>query len=583
MTHTLSFPERNTQYVHVNLRLPAASGYVELYMPSWTPGSYLIRDYAAHVERFRASAPDGRSLETGKVAKNRWRVESPGAGEVVVDYDVWAGEIGVHVSWVESGYALINGSSVFLYGQETRELPQRVVMRLPPDWPLVHTSLKRSQDGTYLYASDFDELVDSPIVAGQAPAHRFDVAGQPYAFVNVGDSRFWDAESTARDLAAVVEAVQSFWGVNPFDREYLFLNLLVEGRGGLEHDHSTVMLASHWQTRYRKDYVRWLALATHEFFHAWNVRRMRPEALASYDYDREVYTRELWLAEGLSSYYDNLLLFRAELITATEFFELLATEFHRVETAPGRKIRSLELASFDAWIKHYQPDANSANSTVSYYRKGSVLGFVADTELRRRTDNEKSLDDVMREMYRRYANDSYPPGAFEEIIEAMAGSGVRAWVEELLTGTGDPDIDAALDWYGLQLNRTPGRKVAEDGTETAPAGLGIQWAPDDALLVVQSVINGGSGAIAGVLPGDELIAIDGLRVRKGQIDDRLMRLSPGESIELTLARHDELLTLPLVVREAIPVEYVISLKDRIREREKRRLEAWLKKSLTFTN
>ena len=251
------------------------------------------------------------------------------------------------------------------------------------------------------------------------------------------------------DVAKIVEAQQAFWEVNPFEREYLFLNFFMGPFGGLEHDHSTVLMSGLWQVAKREDYIKWLGLVSHEFFHAWNVRRMRPEALARYDYDAEVYTRELWLAEGLTSYYDDLLLFRAGLIDVSDYFLLLAAEIRTYESMPGRQVRSAEHASFDTWVKQYKPDENSVNSTVSYYRKGAVIGFVTDTAIRRETDNRASLDTVMREMYRRYGPDgqgkgAYPPGAFEAVVEELGGPGVRAFVEDLLRSTADPDVDDAL-------------------------------------------------------------------------------------------------------------------------------------------
>ena len=229
---------------------------------------------------------------------------------------------------------------------------------------------------------------------------------------------------------------------------------------------------------------------------------MRPQALANYDYEKEVYTRELWLAEGLSSYYDNLLLFRSGLIEVNEYFNLLASEIRNYETVPGREVRSAELASFDSWIKHYVPDANSVNSTVSYYRKGAVIGFVTDSAIRRETDGNKSLDDVMRQMYQQYGPDgpgdgSYPPGAFENVLQELAGSGVRSMVDELLKSTRDPDVDAALAWYGLKLNRAPQRSAAERAGTPVPVGMGVSWTSDDFLLRVENVINGGAAATAG--------------------------------------------------------------------------------------
>lgn len=585
-THTLSFPRYANQYVHVRLNMPVTGGQLELSMPSWTPGSYMIRDYAAHVENFQAGGEGGRMLDVVKVAKNLWRINTNGISNLVVDYDVWAGELHVSSSWVSSEFALINGSGIFLYSEESRRWPQQVIVNTPPVWSKTWTSMKAGSGANEFLARDYDELVDSPMVAGNAAEYRFEVDGQGYVLVNTGENGLWNGERSARDVAALVKTQQKFWGVSPFDRDYLFLNFLVEWRGGLEHDFSTVMMTSKWAMRSNKDYIKWLSLVSHEFFHSWNVRRMRPEALAEYNYDSEVYTRELWLAEGLSSYYDNLLLFRSELIDVRDYFELLAAEFRNYETTPGRKIRSAELASFDSWIKHYIPDANSVNSTVSYYRKGSSIGFVADAAIRKETNGKASLDTVMRKMYSQYGPDgpgqgSYPPGAFETVVETVAGPDVRAMIENLLQTTADPDVDQALDWYGLQLDREPGRSAAEKSGAPVPTGFGLAWDEEENLLIVKNVIQGGAGATAGILPGDELLAINGSRVTAINLEDRMLRLLPDEIVELTLVRQEQLVALPVRVQNAIPKKYSITPKPGIRNRQKYRMEAWLGRDLQF--
>ena len=279
------------------------------------------------------------------------------------------------------------------------------------------------------------------------------------------------------------------------------------------------MMCSPWQMRGRQDYIKWLGLVSHEFFHSWNVRRMRPESLSEYDYEQEVYTRELWLAEGLSSYYDDLLLFRGGLIDVREYVDLLAESIRNYETRPGREVRSAEMASFDTWIKQYKADDNKLNSTISYYRKGALIGFVTDMEIRRQTKNKASLDTVMREMYRLYGNGGtgqggYPPGAFEEQVEATAGPEVRAIVENMLQTTGDPDVDKALDWYGLKLLRTGLPVVSEELTRPGSASC---WNLNGASLLAEYVLLGRPAAEAGVLPGDELLAINGTQGSAGRI------------------------------------------------------------------
>jgi len=586
--HSISFPNRQSQYLEVQLRLPVHSEELDLIMPAWTPGSYLIRDYAAHVEQFRVVGASSRPLDVQKLAKNRWRVKADGETGIVVHYSVWAGELSVNTNWVESDFALLNGAGVFMYTETSRNWPQSVTIELPDGWARVKTALPQENGQWRFLARDYDELVDSPMLLGNAPDYSFSLAGQDYVLVNQGESRLWDGPRSAQDVAGIVNAVQTFWGINPLVQPYLFLNVIAQGSAGLEHDHSTVLLANSWQMRYREEYINWLALVTHEFFHAWNVRRLRPEAFKQYDYERETYSRELWLAEGLTSYYDNLLLLRSGLITVAEYFILLANEIHEYETTPGRNVESAELASFNAWIKHYKPDANTVNSGVSYYRQGALIGFVLDQAIRKETGDESSLDTVMREMYRLYgpqgsAGEGYPPRAFEQVIEQVAGKPTRNLLEQLLTTTTSPDVDSALDWYGLYLDRTPTREAAVSAGKSPPAGFGLTFSDESGDLIVESVLRDSTGAAAGILPSDEFLAIDQTRVTRKNIEDRMQRMRPGETTEVLVARHGTLLSLTVVIQEAIPDRYEILVLPDLNRHQKERIASWLGVQLKFVN
>ena len=580
MRHQLSFPRAHNQYVHVQSRFPVQGDVTELALPVWTPGSYLVREYSAHLERMESRSTNGAVLPVVKVAKNRWRVETAGLDEIIVEYDIWGGQLNVSANWVDASQAMLNGAGVFLYSEPSRALPQQVEIQLPPGWSTVHTSMESTGQGHSFQAADYDELVDSPLLAGNAVEYPFKVDEQAYGLVFSEDSPYWDGELAGQDSAKIVRAQQDFWGINPFEKKYLFITFFSGTFAGLEHDHSTLMMADRFAMRDRKDYRRWLGLVSHEFFHAWNVRRMRPAALSEYDYEQESYIRELWVSEGLTSYYDDLLMFRAGVISVSEYLELLAGEIRNYETTPGREVRSAELASFDTWIKHYRKDENSVNSTVSYYRKGAVIGFVADTAIRRETGGDASLDTVMQTMFRRYgdpAKGGYPPGAFEDVVEELAGAGVRGLVEEMISETIDPDVDTALGWYGLALDRNPN----DNGEGPSLAGLGIEVDTDGPGLLVKQVVAGYSGAEAGVLPGDELIAIDGNRVTASSYDSVLQRLRSGDEVSLTLARQGRMLTLETEVGTAIPAVFRIAPREKLNSREKKRLESWLGRDLVF--
>ncbi len=555
-------------------------------MPSWTPGSYLIRDFAGQVEGMAARSAAGKSLPILKVAKNRWLVETRGATAVTLGYDVWGGTLSVQDNWVEQDFALLNGAGVYLYSEASRALPQALRIELPQSWPDVHVALPGPDSSGRYTARNFDELVDSPILAGRTSVYSFSAWGANFQLVNYGETELWDAQQAATDLGRLSRTQLEFWGSNPFERDYLYLNVLMGGRSGLEHDHSTVMMGDPGLMRDRDAYIKWLALASHELFHAWNVRRMRPEALQAYDYDSEVYSTQLWFAEGITSYYDNLLLFRSGAITVQEFFDLLSFEIQQYEIQPGRLVSSAEEASFDSWIKHYKPNANLVNSSSNYYRRGSVIGFVLDTAIRRESDGRFSLDDAMREMYSRYGPSaegvgSFPPGALTELVSEMAGASVAQRLETLLSEPVDPDVDAALDWYGLVLERAPTRKAAEEAGSPPPGDFGVVWQEAASALVVESVLHGGAAANAGLLPGDELLAIDGHRVTRETQDLAFRILRPGETVTLTVSRHQRLRTVDVTVQHAVPQNYLITVKPRVRASEERRLEAWLGRELAI--
>ncbi len=577
------------QYVSVQSIFPSSGRRSVIVMPNWSPGSYQIRNYAGNLENLFARTLEGAPLGVEKLTKNRWQVEHDINQAFVVSYESWAGELSVSTNWVEKDFALLNPVGLFFYTDLSLSIPQDLRVELPEDWHDASTSLPSMNNPTgsavaIFQARDFDELADSPILLGNHVSHEFTVEGAIFHLVNQGENRMWDGPKSAEDLAAVVQAHIDFWQVQPFERDYYFINVLNGGSGGLEHDHSSVTTASPWQTRNRGDYIKWLALMSHEFFHAWNVRRMRPEALARYDYENEVYTRELWLAEGLTSYYDNMLLFRSGVIGVEELLLLLAKEIQQYEITSGRNVRSAELASFDAWIKHYAPDANNVNSTTSYYRKGALIGLVMDTEIRRETNGKKSLDDVMIAMYQRYGPggiiaSGYPPGAFEQLVESVSGPRALALANSILATTADPDIDGALEWYGLRLDRTPGLVVLGDGDVEPPAGLGVTWQKDQPRLLINEVIHGGPGAAAGLLPGDEVIAINGYRVDQNNIRNMLSRLENEEVVALTISRQSRVREIQATVGYAVPSDYLITSDGKIGRRQQARLEGWLGKRL----
>ncbi len=350
--YTVSFPAPHTHYVEVSAVVPAArAAAVELMMAVWTPGSYLVREFERNVEAVTASSPDGRAMAVEKSGKNRWRVASGGAATVTVKYRVYGREMSVRTNWIDASFALLNGAPTFMTLADGVARAHDVSIVPAQGWKRSMTGLAPVPGSDHHYrAADYDTLVDSPIVLGNPVVHEFTVDGKRHYLVNEGEAGVFDGARAAKDLATIVQEYRRMWGSLPYDK-YLFLNLLTEASGGLEHKNSSVLMASRWATRTRRAYVAWLELASHEFAHVWNVKRLRPVELGPFNYEQEVHTRSLWVAEGITDYYGDLAVHRAGLSTREEFLDSLSSKIEELQTTPGRLVQSAELASFDAWIR----------------------------------------------------------------------------------------------------------------------------------------------------------------------------------------------------------------------------------------
>src|SRR5690606_26698048 len=312
-----------------------------------------------------------------KSKKNRWEIQTGGARSIRFSYRLYCREMSVRSNWVESDFAILVGAATFMTRAEPGgaliDSQHYVRLELPENWAASHSALP-VVDEAYL-AEDFDELVDSPILAGNLAQYDFEVDGVPHSLVNLGEGGVWDGPKSAADVETITRAEIDFWGVTPY-KNYSFLNAITESGGGLEHKNSTLVMANRWATSTRDNYLKWLYLISHEFFHAWNVKRLRPVELGPFDYETEVYTTGLWVAEGLTSYYDPLIVRRAGLSTTEEYLKELSREIAALETAPGRLTQALSDSSFDAWIKYYKRNENTNNSVVNYYGKGAQAGLL---------------------------------------------------------------------------------------------------------------------------------------------------------------------------------------------------------------
>lgn len=577
LRYTLRFPEPHDHYVEVEAQVPTGGHpVVELDMAVWTPGSYLVREYSRNVEQVTALS-GGKPLTVVKTLKNRWRVDTGGADSIAVSYRVYGREMTVRTNFIDAEFALLNGAPTFLtLAGDSGPRPHEVTLELPAEWKTSVSSLPDAPGGAaHRYrAPDYDTLVDSPIVAGNPAIYSFTVQGIPHSIVNVGEGGIWDGQKTVADVQKIVETSAGFWGTIPYGK-YVFFNLITEANGGLEHKNACTLMTSRWKIRTRRGYTDWLTLVSHEFFHAWNVKRLRPAELGPFDYDRENPTRSLWVAEGLTSYYGDLLAARAGVITRDEYLNELASLITELQSTPGRLSMPVEDASFDAWIRYYRPDENSPNVSVSYYTKGAVIGFLLDIEIRRATNNTRSLDDVMRLAWRRYSGvRGFTPEEFRAVVSEVAGQDLSAWLRQALDSSDELDY-TPVPWLGL--------RIRSDAPPAPHAWLGLTLngnAPtlrnDGGRLVVSQVRRGTPAYDAGVNVDDEILAIGEYRVRPDGWDARLDAYRPGDRGTLLVARREHITPIA-VVFAAEPARVTRIEPDSAADAPARdRLASWLK-------
>jgi predicted metalloprotease with PDZ domain len=549
---------------------------LDLVMPAWTPGSYLIREYARHVQEFAVTS-DGHPARWEKTAKDTWRVETPLSGRVKVTYRVYANDLTVRTCHLDGTHGFANGAAVFLYIPGRTHDAVSLEVAVPARWQ-VATGLEPTGGGNGVFrfrARDYDELIDSPLECGTHRVLEFEVDGVPHRIALWGRGNEDEVRLT-EDTRALVRAQREFFGGVPYKR-YTFIHHLASGRGGLEHRNSAVLLVDRFAFRPRASYERYLELVSHEFFHVWNVKRIRPKPLGPFDYRAENLTRQLWTMEGITSYYEKRFVAAAGLYSKERFLERIAEEITSLHAQPGRGLQSLEQSSFDAWIKFYRPDENSANSSVSYYLKGELVAMMLDLEIRALTSRAKCLDDVVKHLAHAATLDDAgfaEPDGFLAAVEAVAGEqggAFKTFFERYIGGTAELDYESALGHAGLSLSWTrPDAKTGE-----RPGWLGVATRQDGRALVVASVRANGPAESAGLYAGDEVLARDGVRVDATRLSARLAERAAGSTVRVAVFRRDELIEIPVVLGEVPAESAAIVAREGATPPQAAFREAWL--------
>ncbi len=555
--YTLILDRPQTQTLRVAMEMDGLTGpEVMVQMPTWRPGRYVILDPASEVRWFVARTSEGRELETIKTDKSTWVIRTGAADhdgedkptDVHIEYEIYANELNLRTRHVDASHAFINGATVFMLYPPRREEPVSLKIDMPEGWR-VSCGLP-AEDGGLLLAPDYDMLVDSPLEIGTHQRVQFQVRGVPHEIAIWGEGD-WDAERLRRDFADIVGEQSSIFGDLPYEKYVFLLHVQPGIGGGTEHYNSTILQTRPTSFDSPDAYRGFLGLVSHEFFHTWNVKRFRPAGIHRYDYASENYTRSLWVAEGTTSYYDNLTLARVGLIDVTEYMKRLGSSIERLRSRPGERVQSLEDSSFDAWIKFNRPGPDRDNTTVSFYGKGALASLVLDMELRRRTGNARSLDDVMRALYKRFplGGPGYTPEDLAGIASQIAGTDMGPVFAAHIRGTEPLPLEEALATVGLELYQKPVMDEWDDEDARPPREtrgyLGLNVVAGTAGAKVRSVLEDGPAFEAGVIADDEIIAMDGRRVDAGSFAQRERDLEPGQQVELTLFRRDRLMSITL--------------------------------------
>lgn len=596
ISFTVAMPRPHTHLLEVDVwvkRGPAVNAPAAelLVMPVWTPGSYLIREFERQVQDFAARNSGGQPLKWEKINKNTWRIATNGARDWHASYRVYANELSVRTSELNSGHAFWNNANLLVYLDGFLKSPATVQVLAPDVWK-VATGLPgvTGQKNTFR-AENFDVLYDSPFEVSNFKTLVFNVKGVPHRIVIDGEGNY-DPERVRRDVQKIVETqVELMGGEVPY-RDYTFiLHLRADAGGGLEHLNSTALGYPRFGFKIEKgdrstsagpnaagpserDYRGFLSLVSHEFFHLWNVKRIRPDALGPFDYTRENYTKLLWVAEGITDYYADIVLRRAGLISEGEFLTATARSIRSLQNTPGRKIQSVEEASFDSWIKYYRQDENSVNSQISYYDKGAILGLLLDLEIRKRAKGVKSLDDVLRYLYTEFfkKDRNYAPQDFQKACELMAGSSLDEFFSRFVRGTDELDYNSAFEAAGLQLETTAGE---ESDKPVANVSFGAEVVQDGERLMVRRVYAGSPAYDQGLNTGDQIVALDNMRVTRDFFNARMTEKRPGDLINLTIFRFDDLSTLLIRLGERSEVNYRIAPLANQTEAQKQIYKGWL--------
>lgn len=546
--YELRMENPNNHYFQVDMFLSDFKNKeITVKMPVWAPGSYLVREFSKNMNIVKAFDENGNELTVTKKTKNAWTVQRGKAKEVKVSYEVYAFELSVRTSYLDASHGFVSGTGIFMYTDEAKYKPGKLKVTPHASFSTISTAMPlgagKVGNATEYTFKDFDHLVDCPIEIGNQEVFTFDAAGVKHTVAMYGGGNY-DVPTLQKDMAKIVEAATAVFGQNP-NKDYTFIiHNVTQGQGGLEHINSTTLSVNR-NTYQPSRYKSFLSLVAHEYFHLWNVKRVRPFELGPFNYDEENYTTLLWVAEGFTSYYDELLLLRAGFYNVNEYLGTLKSAINYVEGTPGSRIQPVAHASFDAWIKGYRPNENSVNTSMSYYTRGGVIAAMMDAMIIEKFNGEKCLDHFLQALYAKYFEKlerGFTDVEFQKEFGAFLGEDVTLFFNDYVYGTKIPDYNAIFGKVGILVESV--------GTPLPTLGATVT-----AGMIVKTVLSGSSAELAGFSPNDEIIGLNGFRATKATWDAYISLMKVGDKASVLVSRDEVLLELTLIMKENQKIEF----------------------------
>lgn len=541
-----------------------------LKMPVWTPGSYLVREYSRHLQNFAVNSGDNSvQLNWQKIAKNAWEIDTKNQTNIIVKYQIYANDLTVRTNHLDATHGYFNGAGLFFYIPDYQSLPIKVSIEPPESHWQISTSLPRIADtkNTFL-AEHFDTLVDSPFEIGTQKIVHFKVENKPHQWVIWGEGNI-DIAKLVKDTEKIIKTEAKIFGDLPYKDYFFLLHLSASGFGGLEHKNCCVLNYPRFGFQKPEKYDRFIQLVAHEFFHLWNVKRIRPKALETFDYEQENYTTSLWFSEGSTSYYDMIIPLRAKIYNRRVFFDLLSKDITQYLNTPGRQIQPLAESSFDAWIKLYRRDSYSNNCQISYYLKGQLVTLLLDLLIRKNTDSQKSFDDVMLTMWNKFGKEEigFTPEDLIQEIELIANTDLTEFFDLYLNSTIELPFNEYFEPFGLKLE--------ENIDKNASPYLGLKSQKDNGVEKITFVDANSPAGKAGIDADDELLAIDDFRVTSDNLNDRLQDYQANDVIKLTYFHQEELKTANIKLESPKPSSYQVKMIENPSKKQQEMLNKWL--------